>query len=96
MFKAPERMAGVMMKVTEEVKEEHWRVVHMDEQGLSTDYLMDIWKPKSDGWRWVAGRETHKVMTRGGRVEPGGRSLKKNKMIHAHRKNIPNVNGDFL
>lgn len=59
-------MAGVMMKVTEEVKEEHWRVVHMDEQDLSTDCLMEIWKPKSDGWRWVTGRETHKVMTRGG------------------------------
>lgn len=28
----PDRMAGVMMKVTEEVKEEYWRVLHMDEQ----------------------------------------------------------------
>ena len=29
----PERMAGVMKKVTEEVKEEYWRVLHVDEQG---------------------------------------------------------------
>lgn len=27
-----DRMAGVMKKVTEEVKEEYWRVLHMDEQ----------------------------------------------------------------
>lgn len=44
---APESMAGVMMKVIEEVKEEYWRVVHMDKQGLSAGGLTEIWKPKS-------------------------------------------------
>lgn len=32
---APERMAGVMMKVTEEVKKEYWGVVHMDERTVA-------------------------------------------------------------
>ena len=49
-----------------------------------------------DGWKWVTGRETDKVMRRGGRVEPGGRSLKKNNMIDAHSNNLPNANGGFL
>lgn len=35
-------------------------------------------------------------MRRGGRVEPGDKSLKKDKMIDAHRKNLSNVNSGCL
>lgn len=44
---ALERMAGVMMKVTEEFKGGYRRVIHMDEQDIRTDHLTKIWKPKT-------------------------------------------------
>lgn len=44
---AHEKMAEVMGKVTEEVKEGYWRVVHMDKQDISTDCLTEIQKLKS-------------------------------------------------
>lgn len=44
---APERMSGVVVKVTEGVKEGYWRVIHMGKQDINTGHLTEIWKPRT-------------------------------------------------